>query len=130
MKILIDSDVIIDFLNNQKSAIDFFKNSVSNNELFISIVSWIEVVYGFRKNNLFHKEKIFEEFLDSYQISILLVDKKVADEYLKVKIELENKKTPLADFDLFIAATAIVNRLTFITRNRRHFRRIKNLILG
>ena len=50
MGILIDSDIIIDFLNNQNSAVNFFKDSTTNNELFISVISWIEVVYGFKKN--------------------------------------------------------------------------------
>ena len=42
---------------------------------------------------------------------------------------LEDKKIPLADFDLFIAATALNNNLTLITRNIKHFKRITNLKL-
>lgn len=129
MKILIDSDIIIDFLNNQKIAVIFFKKSIANNELFISVVSWIEVAYGFKKNNLSHRLKVFEEFLNDFQISIIPIDKKVADEYLKIKINLEKEEKPLADFDLFIGAIAIANNLILATRNKKHFQRIKNLLL-
>ena len=63
----------------------------------------------------------------SFDIKILPVEEKVAEIQLDIKIDLENKKQPLADFDLLIAATAIAQNLTLITRNKKHFRRIKQL---
>jgi len=128
MGLLIDSDIIIDFLNNQKSAINFFKNSV-NKRIDISIISWIEVVYGFKKNKLLDKTKIFQELLNDYNISVLQIDEKISLEYLNIKIDLENKKIVLGDFDLLIAATAKSKNLKLVTRNIRHFLRIKDLQL-
>lgn len=129
MGILIDSDIIIDFLNNQNSAVNFLKDSTKSKELFVSIISWMEIVYGFKKNKSLNKMKLFQNFLEDYQITVSSIDEKVAEKYLDTKIDLENKRIPLADFDLLIAATAIVNNLSLKTRNIKHFNRIKDLDL-
>lgn len=129
MGILIDSDIIIDFLNNQNSAVSFFENSTPNKEFSISIISWIEVSYGFKKNKFSNKMKIFQNLLEDYQIRIISIDEKVAEIFLDIKINLEKQKQPLADFDLLIASTAIASNLSFVTRNIKHFKRIKGLNL-
>jgi len=127
MGILIDSDIIIDFLNNQNPAVDFFKDSTTNKEFFMSVISWIEIVYGFKKNKASNKIKIFQNLLEEFQIPVISIDEQVAETYLDVKIELEKKNNSLADFDLLIAATALSRKLTLVTRNKKHFSRIKNL---
>ena len=129
MGILIDSDIIIDFLNNQIPAVNFFKDSAVNKEIFISIITWIEVTYGFKKNTTANKFKIFRDFLEDYKITFIFVDENVAEKFLDVKINLENKRIPLADFDLLIASTALAYNLSLITRNTKHFKRIKDLNL-
>ncbi|MEK7495666.1 MAG: type II toxin-antitoxin system VapC family toxin [Patescibacteria group bacterium] len=129
MSILIDSDIIIDFLNNQSSAVNFFKDSATNKELFMSVISWIEVVYGFKKNKASNKIVIFQNLLEDYRLRVISIDEKVAKKFLDVKIGLEKQKQPLADFDLLIAATAIANNLSLVTRNTKHFKRIKDLNL-
>ncbi|PIU36531.1 hypothetical protein CO005_00740 [Candidatus Roizmanbacteria bacterium CG_4_8_14_3_um_filter_34_9] len=129
MGILIDSNIIIDFLNNQDSAVDFFKNKSQNKDLFISIISWAEVVYGFRKNKSHKKVQLFKDFLQENNIFIISIDQKVAEKYLDIKIDLEIKRIPLDEFDLLIAATALANNLSLSTRNVKHFKRINNLIL-
>ena len=85
MSILIDSDIIIDFLNNQSFAVNFLKDSSTNKELFISIISWIEVVYGFKKNKASNKIKIFQNLLEDYQIPVISIDEKVAEIFLDIK---------------------------------------------
>ncbi|OGK23974.1 hypothetical protein A2954_07405 [Candidatus Roizmanbacteria bacterium RIFCSPLOWO2_01_FULL_37_12] len=129
MGILLDSDIIIDFLNNQSLAILFFKRS-SKKELFISVISWAEVEYGFRKLKSDKKVQKFHDLLDNFQVQLVDIDKRVAEQYLEIKIDLENHKTPLADFDLLIAATALSNSLTIATRNVKHFGRLKELNLA
>jgi len=58
-----------------------------------------------------NKKGIFQELLKDYEISILLIDVQVAEKYINIKIELENKRVALDDFDLLIAATCItINR--------------------
>ena len=129
MGILIDSDIIIDFLNNQDFAVNFFKETTSSKELFISVISWAEVVYGFKKINSLNKAKLFQDFLENNRIIIIPIDREVAQKYLDVKIDLEIKRIPLDEFDLLIAATALTYNLSLVTRNTKHFKRIKDLKL-
>lgn len=127
MSILFDSDVIIDFLNNQKNAVELFKK-FTEIDLFISIISWLEVVYGIKKSkSLLSKLNQFQMFIKNFNIKVLPIEEKIAEKFIEIKIDLENQKTPLADFDLLIGATAIVFNLTVATRNQKHFSRIKNL---
>lgn len=129
MKILIDSDIIIDFLNNQSFAVTFFREQTSKSEIFISVISWAEVVYGFKKIKAINKMKLFRNFLDDYQIKVVPIDQEVAEKYLDVKIDLESRRLPLDDFDVLIAATAITHNFSLLTRNIKHFERVENLNL-
>lgn len=129
MGILIDSDIVIDFLNNQRFAVIFFKDTASKKEIFISIITWIEVAYGFNKNKSVNKIEIFRDFLEDYRVTFIFIDENVAKKFLDVKIDLENRRVPLSDFDLFIASTALAYNLSLVTRNIKHFKRIKDLNL-
>jgi len=125
---LFDSDIIIDLLNNQEKIVPLVKKIFQENNLAISIISWMEVYYGIKKSkNIKFKANQFISFIEDFAIEILAVDKKVGDKFVDIKIDLENEKNPLADFDLLIAATALVNKSILVTRNTKHFTRIKGL---
>ena len=49
--------------------------------------------------------------------------------YARLRVLLEEKGTPLDDFDLLIAATALQEGLTLVTANNRHLDRIEGLRL-
>lgn len=124
---LVDTDVIIDFLKNQKPAIDLF-NKISGKSIKISVITYLEIEYGIKKS--YHPEKKKEEFnnfINEFSIEIIPINVNIVEEFIKLKINLEKQRQPLADFDLFIAATAISNILSLVTRNTKHFKRIKDL---
>tara|TARA_Y100000294_G_scaffold173665_1_gene190260 strand:+ start:134 stop:547 length:414 start_codon:yes stop_codon:yes gene_type:complete len=58
---------------------------------------------------------------------VLPFELRAADVYARVRATLEREGRPLADADLRIAAVAIVNDLTLVTGNVRHFTRIPDL---
>ncbi|EKE14538.1 MAG: hypothetical protein ACD_12C00439G0003 [uncultured bacterium] len=126
---LADTDVIIDFLKNQKPAIDLF-NKINSESIKISVITFIEIEYGIKKS--YHPEKKKEEFINfmnEFSVEIITINPTIAEEFVKLKIDLEKQKQPLSDFDLLIASTAIANNLSLVTRNTKHFKRIKNLHL-
>lgn len=126
---LFDSDVIIDFLKGKN--LGFFKISdFLNKKTYLSIASWIELTYGIKRS----KSQIqdfndFEYFLETFSITLLPIDEKVASQFVDIKIHLEEERRLLEDFDLLIASTALVHNLLLVTRNKKHFSRIKNLLL-
>ena len=125
MKYLIDSDVLIDNLR-QKARLDekIVKLGAT------SIINLGELVYGACKSEDSSKAlKVLENFLSELQIEIISLDKETIYVFGKLKADLEHKGTRLEDFDLLIASVAIVNKLTLVTRNVNHFKRIKGLKL-
>lgn len=124
---LLDSDIIIDFLKNREEAI-LTLNKLVGQKILISMISWIEVTHGIKISANPNKQaKRFEELQKILKTSILPINLKIANCFIDLKISLKNQQ--LQDFDLFIAATAISNNLTLLTRNTKHFSRIKNLSL-
>ena len=50
--------------------------------------------------------------------------------YGKLKADLEQKGLRLDEFDLLIGATSIVNKVTMVTSNLKHFNRIPGIQLA
>jgi len=120
-KILIDTDVFIDFLRGHKKRIlDFFKR-IDNKELIVltTILNVIELYSGEdikNKNKLFALEKVLSHF---QIIFISLSSAKLAGSLrLKYKLGLA---------DAVIAACAIESRAKLFTFNLKDFGKIKEL---
>lgn len=129
MNYLVDTDVVIDFLKNQKYSLSFF-DKLADQRINISVITLIEIEYGLMKTQEPEKRRAeFNSFLENYSIKTIAIEPSIGAEFIKTKIHLEKKKLPLADFDLFIAATAIVNNLSLVTRNDKHFSRIDKIRL-
>lgn len=129
MTYLVDTDIIIDFFKNQKSAIDLF-HKIKAEPIKISIITFIEIEYGIKKSYQPEKRKEqFVNFISEFYVEIISIDSTIAEEFVRLKVRLEKQKQTLADFDFFIAATAIANNFTLVTRNIKHFKRIKDLSL-
>jgi len=121
MGLLLDSDVIINHLNNKD---DYLSTIISKSkeDLFISIINWSEIIYGIRKlKNSIKATKQFTNFIIDLNIKILEIDLKIAGKFIDL--------SRLEDFDLIIGATAIVNNLVLMTKNIKHFSRIPEIKL-
>jgi tRNA(fMet)-specific endonuclease VapC len=60
---------------------------------------------------------------------IIPIDEPIAVELSKIKSFLRKKGELIENFDILIAATAIVNDLIVATNNTRHFSRINTLAI-
>ena len=128
-KILLDSDILIDFLHGIKK--EPFAAFLSE-KLFLSAVSYSEVLYGQKKVSKLGKvakEVKIDKILEDLSIDILSFDQKVAAVFVDIKLSLETRGEAIPDFDLIIAASAIVEDLELLTNNRKHFSRIDGLKL-
>lgn len=129
MGLLLDSDVIIDHLNNKSDYLSSIV-SISKDDLFMSIINWSEIMYGIKKSkNPIKASKQFTNFIIDLDIKIFEIDLKVADKFIDLKLDLERKGSRLEDFDLIIGSTAVINNLTLVTRNTNHFARIPEITI-
>ncbi|MFN4213008.1 MAG: type II toxin-antitoxin system VapC family toxin [Microgenomates group bacterium] len=127
MAYLLDTDVVIDFMKKKEPSFSLVKKLLGN-DIYISVINFIEIFYGIKKTkNIQKRTNEFQIFLNQINPNIIPIDITVAKKFIDLKINLENNKMPLADFDLLIASICIQYRLTLITRNQKHFSRIKNL---
>lgn len=125
--VCLDTTFIIDLLRGKKEIkllIQKFNNL--NEDLTISPISIKEVIYGVYASNKIEEEK---EKIESLLNSFIMLNFDKESAFLAGKIEFELDKTGkmIDTEDIMIASTAIANEETLITRNKKHFERIKEL---
>lgn len=126
---LLDSDIVIDFLKKKDPGFSVVSR-VINEELAISVITWMEISYGAKKADpKGQRFKEFATFLKNLDIKVLPITQDIGTHFVDLKIYLEKVGERLPDFDLLIASTAITSKSDLITRNTKHFQRIKNLDL-
>jgi toxin FitB len=103
--------------------------TVDFNNLFISVITIAELWEGVSRLSPGAKRRSFEASFDllpdRFLGRILSVDSAVAIEFG----EIQAGRGPLPSLDTLIAATAIVNRLTLVTRNTKDMARTGAKIL-
>lgn len=126
MKYLLDTDVIINQLRGTKG----LDPSIVHEPLFISLITYGELLYGAEKSiNRKRSLHLVEDFISQFQISIITLNEKIMKIYATVKAELDSAGKRIDDFDLLIAASALNQSLTLVTENTRHFQRIHGLLI-
>lgn len=118
IKILIDTDIFIDYFNH-----GYFEEILENRDftIYYSAVTKKELL---EKQGLRNSEKQ----------AILYVLKKhrivnVTSDIAKKYSALMNGYPEMAKEDALIAATALEKRLPLLTRNWKHYRKIKGIVL-
>lgn len=118
-KYLLDSNTIIDYTSNYLPPLgNKIIDEIINDHFIISIIVKIEVL-GFNGNS--ESMLRLERFLDFAQVIML------SEAIAHKTIDLRKKYRKLGLGDAIIAATALVNNLTVITRNLKDFQGIENI---
>lgn len=103
-----------------------FDNTSAEN-CFISEITLAELKFGVEKSEKPEKnKKALDNFLTGVQILPIFHS---LDLYAREKARLQKAGTPIDDFDLLIAATAITHKLVMVTNNTNHFKRVTGIKL-
>lgn len=121
MPYLVDTDVLIDVSRNHEVAIDFLDQL--DGPWSLSIITALELIVGARNK----KEVTQIDQLVAVYSAIPLTAEIGKSSYGLLR-EFA-KSHGLRVFDSLIAATAIEENLTLVTKNKKHFQMIRNLNL-
>jgi predicted nucleic acid-binding protein len=124
---LLDTDTLIYLLKGQPEVMRSLRQH-ENDPIKASVITLMELYYGAYKServtaNL-AKIKALENALE-----VVPLGPEAVEIFGLQKAELESSGTPLDDFDLAIAVTALAHNLTLVTNNIRHFHRVDGLRL-
>ena len=126
MKYMLDTNICIHVIKHRPEAVirNFLKHDP--NELCISSITYAELMHGVEKSQDVERNRVaITRFLSA--ISILDFDNYAAEEYGKIRADLERKGTPIGPMDTLIAAHARAEDLTLVTNNTREFDRVEGL---
>lgn len=125
--VLLDSDIIIDFLKNNKEIVDKILDLQKKEEnITTTSISCFEIYRGFIN---FKKDSIdrFERFLSN--IKIIDFDKDSSFKAAEIFEVLKSRGEILDLADIMIASIVITNNERLLTNNINHFKRIPELKL-
>ncbi len=123
-----DSDFIIDFLRGENAAIEKVKSLEKEGiELVTTAINSLEVFVGILVIDSPKNRRVIQtkEFLES--LVELPFDKDASEKAAIILNSLKKKGNPIGLKDTLIAAIAIMNDIPLLTRNVKHFEKIKEL---
>lgn len=126
MKYMLDTNICIYAIKNKPPEV--IKNFLMHDpdEMCISSITYGELMHGVEKSQAVEKNRVaITMFLSS--IMILPFDHFAAEEYGKVRANLERKGTPIGPMDMLIAGHARSEGLILVTNNTREFFRVEDL---
>ena len=126
MKYMLDTNICIYAIKHKPPEV--IKNFLSHDpdDLCISSITYAELMHGVEKSMAIEKNRVaITMFLSP--ISILDFDVYAAEEYGRIRADLERKGTPIGPMDMLIAAHAKSEDLILVTNSTREFERVNDL---
>ncbi len=128
MRYLVDSDWLIDAATGRARAQQHLAR-LSGEELAVSIIAAAEVYEGAFGTPDSHATLVgLRDFLSDFVI--LPLTDPIVERFARLRAALRQQGQLIPNLDLLIAATALEEDLTLITRNVRHFARLPELKLN
>lgn len=125
MRYLLDTNICIYWFKGSMG-IDKKAVTIDIGDIYVSAITIAELLYGaYNSANIEKNTNKIKEFEDV--INVLYLDHKVLEHYAKIKAKLKSDGRIVDDFDILIAATALVNDCILVTNNIKHFERITGL---
>jgi len=127
MSFLLDTNVVSEWMKpHPNPGVVAWLADVDEDRVFLSVITLTELRYGIERMAPGHRRKRLDEWLEEelplrFEGRILAIDGAVADACGKVVARTEALGRRLEAMDAFLAATALVHRLTVVTRNTSDF---------
>lgn len=126
MKYMLDTNICIYAIKHKPDIV--IKKFLSHDpeEICISAITYAELMHGVEKSMAVEKNRVAMSLFLS-PITILQFDERAAEEYGRIKADLEKKGTPIGPMDTLIAGHARSSGLILVTNNTGEFSRVTGL---
>lgn len=126
MKYLLDTNILVDHIRGK----EVIHQVSTGDEAVISVITLAELIHGaYKSDNPKNSLSKVDYTLDKCNLQVENLSEDIVHTFGEIKANLEKNGQRLEDFDLLIAATALTNNLILVSRNIKHFKRIKGLEL-
>lgn len=124
MKYLLDTNICIFYMKGM-FGLDKKSKQAGSKNLYISEITLAELKFGVENSEYKSKNRnALNNFIAD--IGVIPIYNSL-DLYAKEKASLRKIGSIIDDFDLLIGVTAVSNKMTLLTNNTKHFKRIKNI---
>ena len=124
---LFDTDTLSNLMKKSPSSSLLSRmRSVPVREQFTSSITLGELIYGARKKGSLGLLTQIQQVVTA-SLPILPFDADAARQYGEVRADLQRQGITIGEADMRIASIALVQGLTVVTGNIRHFRPVPNL---
>lgn len=128
MRYLLDTNACVSILRGSSPRLISRVQSTDEGEIGISSIALAELSYGAYRSNRTN-DNVTAMIRLKREFQSVPFDDRAADEYGRIRAELEAIGTPIGPNDLLIAAIALANGLVLVTNNTRELRRVAGLAL-
>ena len=125
----LDTDLLIAILRGKQEAYSIVTEIDEETKAATTAINTFEIFFGAHKSSM-KNENIKEAAKSLDRLEVIPLDLPSSRKAAEISAKLAEKGEPIDYRDAMIAAIAIENDLTLVTRNKSHFKRIKNLKLG
>ena len=126
MKYMLDTNICIYAIKHKPEIV--IKNFLQHDpdELCISSITYAELMHGVEKSQAVDRNRMAMAMFLS-PITIKEFNSNAAEEYGKIRADLEKKGIPIGPMDMLIAAHVKAENLIMVTNNVREFNRVNDL---
>lgn len=126
MRYMLDTNICIYAIKHKPENVFEHLQEIDPQDICISSITYAELVYGVEKSNAREKNKVALSLLLS-NIAVLSFDDNAAEEYGKIRADLQKKGTLVGSLDMLIAGHALSSGCILVTNNTKVFEHVSDL---
>lgn len=126
MRYMLDTNVLINCIRKKSDKLLKKLSKIDPSDVCISSITYAELVHGVEKSKEVERNR-FALALMLANIEVLDFDVNAANDYGKIRADLESKGEPIGPLDMLIAAHALSSDSVLVTNNTKEFKRVDSL---
>ena len=125
---MLDTDTCSYIIRERPASVLKRFRQLAMEQICVSVVTYAELLYGVERSS---SKRINRPIVDDFvrHLDVIAWDEAAAEQYGKIRADLEARGEPIGAMDMMIAAHAKSIKAVLITNNQKHFARIKRLMV-